>query len=392
MKLQTFLLAALVLNSGIAARAATLPAAEDSFSVHGKLTVATNTATTLRVDATHHGFIYFNLADSPAMLASQVRSARLRLYFPKVTKSGGGIEIHLVTGSWDETETGLEPTFDGNVAAAFAADVLGGKRFASVDVTAAVQGWTANPVSNEGFAIAAVPGTNVLIGAKEGTGSGYPAELEIERADDPIPPGTISGDLLVPNITLSGTTSGMFSGDGSLLTNLAAANLSGQITNNQIAVGLDAVKLGDGSVENSEFAQLNGVSAPIQSQLDTVTANANGKVSKAGDTMTGALTVPQVDVNGPLSVSGALRVPGAGNNTCGAAFIHVTTAGNVVSQIHNPLCDGDSSAILIVTHNGGVVHDHVVGVGYDGGHWYVFNEDSAFMPAGTRFNILVIKP
>lgn len=43
---------------------------------------------------------------------------------------------------------------------------------------------------------------------------------------------------------------------------------SAAITNVKVATGIDAVKIGDGSISNAEFQTLNGVTSAIQSQLD----------------------------------------------------------------------------------------------------------------------------
>jgi len=136
------------------------------------------------------------------------------------------------------------------------------KQFVEIDVTATVQGWLTSAAINYGFAIVTSGATNVLIGAKEGSGSGYPCELEIQidrviaesaignaqlaagtavanLTDASVPVtklasssltinagtglsggGTVSlGDnvalSLGSNLTLGGTTSGTFSGNGS---------------------------------------------------------------------------------------------------------------------------------------------------------------------------------
>ena len=47
---------------------------------------------------------------------------------------------------------------------------------------------------------------------------------------------------------------------------------------------IDATKIGDGSVSNAEFQRLDGLTADIQTQIDT-------KVSKSGDTMSGTLAM-----------------------------------------------------------------------------------------------------
>ncbi len=44
--------------------------------------------------------------------------------------------------------------------------------------------------------------------------------------------------------------------------------VDGNVTNIKIAAGVDAVKIGDGSVSNTEFQRLNGVTGDIQTQLD----------------------------------------------------------------------------------------------------------------------------
>lgn len=56
------------------------------------------------------------------------------------------------------------------------------------------------------------------------------------------------------------------------------------ITDQKVATGINATKIGDGSVDNAEYQRLNGVTAPIQTQIDS-------KVAKAGDTMTGPLVL-----------------------------------------------------------------------------------------------------
>jgi hypothetical protein len=98
--------------------------------------------------------------------------------------------------------------------------------------------------------------------------------------------------------------------------------------------------------------------------------------------------------------SGAIHVSGAGNNTSTAAFIQITSAGNITGSetlINNPLCNGDPNAILLITHNdnpGDVFHgenNHAVGVFYTGSEWSIYNEDNTAMAAGLAFNVLIIK-
>jgi trimeric autotransporter adhesin len=58
-----------------------------------------------------------------------------------------------------------------------------------------------------------------------------------------------------------------------------------------VAANINAGKLGTGAISNTEFDYLDGVTSAIQTQINTVTTNANSRVLKAGDTMTGDLTM-----------------------------------------------------------------------------------------------------
>ena len=106
-----------------------------------------------------------------------------------------------------------------------------------------------------------------------------------ERAQDAI--GTILTDSSTIDFTYNdGTPS------------ITAIVIDGSITNNKISTGIDAVKLADGSVNNTEFQYLDGVTSSIQTQLDnkqpldaTLTAlaafNSNGIITQtAADTFT----------------------------------------------------------------------------------------------------------
>lgn len=74
-----------------------------------------------------------------------------------------------------------------------------------------------------------------------------------------------NGDVeLTANAVADGTYSDIIvSGDGA-----AWDIVAGAVGNTEVASGIDAVKLADGSVSNAEFQYLNGVTSAIQTQLD----------------------------------------------------------------------------------------------------------------------------
>lgn len=193
--------------------------------------------------------VRFDVADYAGLVQpANVSSARLVFHLSNVKKAGN-LTIRAVTSEWTEAAQGNRsaPALSAAALSTIPADAVIEDQYAIVDVTAQVKQWLTTPASDFGLAVTCGPATNVQIATKEGVTTGHPAWLEIESHP-------VTG-------------------------------------NDQIAAGVDAAKLGDGTVSNAEFAFLNGVLSPIQTQINTVTSNADGKVSKAGDTMTGPLVV-----------------------------------------------------------------------------------------------------
>jgi hypothetical protein len=68
----------------------------------------------------------------------------------------------------------------------------------------------------------------------------------------------------------------------------------GGITNTQVASGIDATKIGNGDVDNTELSYLNGVTSSLQTQI-------NGKLSLTGGTMTGVIEMSNNKITGLAS-------------------------------------------------------------------------------------------
>jgi hypothetical protein len=261
-----------------------LPVSEDTYSPSAKLiTKGAGLSATLNVTPDRTAFVRFDvglLADSLA--GEQLRRAYLTLFVGKVAREGE-LEIYQVLTDWTEAVTGdvAEPRVADTPLSTIPATSISAKRFITVDVSAQVKAWLDSPSTDFGFAIR-TPTAKVLIGAKEGSASGYPAELNIETVEF--------------------------------------------VQNEQLGNGLDPTKLGNGSVDATELAFLNGATAPIQLQIDDLRAGVGSltmkiamsvepavaelndrvgfmslalaeKVSKAGDTLSGPLILPKDGLN-----------------------------------------------------------------------------------------------
>lgn len=82
------------------------------------------------------------------------------------------------------------------------------------------------------------------------------------------------------------------------------------------------------------------------------------------------------------------------------SFVHTTSFNNTtghITKISDPGLDGNSNAVVFVTHNynpgGGIgkYNEHNVGVYYNGTQWCIYNEDLAALPDGASFNVLAFK-
>jgi hypothetical protein len=182
-----------ILTAGLAlallstsARAVTFQVTADTAGspVTNKIAKAAGTATTLAVSKTSTAFISFGVGGS-GIDPSAVTAARLVIFFPKVTKAGN-ITLSANNSGFTEvfaTPTIPTPTTGAAIGSPISVAIAQSKTFLTIDVTAQVISWLTNSNTDFGIAISAdVPTSpvNLVIGSKEGSGSGYPAVLEVD--------------------------------------------------------------------------------------------------------------------------------------------------------------------------------------------------------------------
>lgn len=259
--------------------AAVIPVSEDTYvPVNNVINKTVGKAATLRIAQGKAALLRFDIAGFSGLIpTSTVSSARLVFQVSAVAQPGN-LTLHRITTEWSESPAGnrTPPAYDGEVLTLVPSNRVVQDQFLMLDVTDQVKEWLASPGTDFGLALVGVGNANCQIASKEGPTNGHAAWIEIES--------------------------------------------QAVIGNDAIAPGLDVAKLGNGAVNNTEFSYLAGVINPLQGQLDavdsliedldgsvselqgeveemieslaTLSSTVSGKVSKSGDTMTGALILP----------------------------------------------------------------------------------------------------
>lgn len=164
------------------------------------------------------------------------------------------------------------------------------------------------------------------------------------------------------------------------------------VTNNGIGNAIKGVSTAAYGLEGTSTTG-TGVAASGSTGVYAISTTTSGA---------GVIATSQHTAGNALRIGlGAFQVINAGVGTNTTAFIQVATVNNITgsyTEIDHPLTNNAPGAMLIVTPNynppnvTGGYNDHPIGVSYFNNKWRIFNQDSAAMPVGVAFNVLIIRP
>ncbi|RLB61890.1 MAG: hypothetical protein DRH08_13245 [Deltaproteobacteria bacterium] len=116
------------------------------------------------------------------------------------------------------------------------------------------------------------------------------------------------------------------------------ANLSEDITSAMLAANIDAVKMADGSVSNTEFQRLNGLSDDIQTQLN---ARADTSLSNMANTGDRKLCHAWVSFNGSGSITDDFNVSSVDDGVTGLFTVNIDT--NMINSTYTVLANASDN-------------------------------------------------
>jgi hypothetical protein len=171
----TRLLAAMLL-AAVPAFASSTPTNGDTYLNSAAASTAFGAQPAILVNGTSTGLFQFAQSLPVGTIASQIAQATLTVYV-NTLNSAGTFEVRRVTRTWAEGGASFSKniTYDATSYGTFSAGAAG--KYFTVDVTALVQYWIANPGTNFGLALISTGG-DVALDSKENTSTAHTAALQ----------------------------------------------------------------------------------------------------------------------------------------------------------------------------------------------------------------------
>ena len=253
--------------------------------------------------------------------------------YVKVNGTADGLEFGTLTIAAGDLPTGIDAAkiADGTVSntefqylngvSSAIQTQLDGK----VDENAAITGATKTKITYDAKGLVTAGADATTADIADSTDKRYVTEAEKTKLANTS--GTNTGDQ---TITLTGDVTG--SGTGSF----AATIANGAVTNAKVATGIDAAKLADGSVSNTEYQYLNGVTSAIQSQIDGKVSNAVVVSSNQTAVNDGVYhVVASATFTDPTPAEGKGYVVFVRNGTATVGGTGYSTAGNIIRRVYH---------------------------------------------------------
>jgi hypothetical protein len=131
--------------------------------------------------------------------------------------------------------------------------------------------------------------------------------------------------------------------------NVTTAKIAaGAVTDAKVATGIDAAKIGAGSVSNTEFGYLDGVTSGIQGQINAITPPTWNKEKLT--LISGDITNQYIDLAHPIKASSlSLMISGLIQGETVDYTISLTggTGGNTRVTFGTPLATGGVSELVV---------------------------------------------